>query len=410
MKGSPDPERNEIPMILKNADAHSRLARILDQPNAPFREGLVMAEIESILRAAKVPFFRDPAQNLVVGVASKAAYRKLLQTPSKEPVRMMIAHLDHPGFHGVEWQSASGDPSGRDLLTFKWHGGSPTAHLEGAKVWLADSEGFVGEGRVEKATLIPSGRALESGSIRIKDLRRAGRAAAIYGGFAFRENYWVEGDRLYTKCADDLIGAFAIVETAIARQRSRAKSPFIGLLTRAEEVGFIGAIAHFELGWWKTKKRPVIAVSLETSRALPGAEIGRGPIVRLGDRKSVFHSAYTQVFSDLAARILPGRHQRRIMDGGSCEGTAATAYGIPTIAVSVPLGNYHNQSFEGGSDAAPSNGPAPEFVSVADLEDLLTLTQSVMTPKLGWDRAYDATLKSFRASLKKYGALMRTGP
>src|SRR5262249_14112773 len=144
--------------------------------------------------------------------------------------------------------------------------------------------------------------------------------------------------------------------------KSKKKQPFIGLLTRAEEVGFIGAIGHFELGWVQKALRPVICVSLETSRALPGAEIGKGPVVRLGDRTTVFDSSSLKIFSDLAAKTLPDKHQKRVMDGGTCEATAATVYGLPCVGISIPLGNYHNQSFEGGPDSAGPLGPAPEFV------------------------------------------------
>lgn len=383
--------------------SRARLDKILSQPSSPFREICVITAAEEILRAEKIPHFRDPANNIIVGVKSKVEYRKLLQTKSNEPVRIFIAHLDHPGFHGAKWTSA-------EHLEFKWHGGSPTAHLLGSKVWLADSDGFMGEGRVEKADLIPSGRAIEKGVIHVKDLRRQAKATNVFGGFAFRDTHWIDGDHLYTKAADDLVGAFAIIETAISLKAAKNKSPFIGLLTRAEEVGFIGTIAHLELGWWKGAKRPLLAVSLETSRALPGAEIGKGPVVRLGDKKSIFSSGATQVFSDIAAKVLPGRHQRRIMDGGTCEGTAATAYGIPTIAMSVPLGNYHNQSFEGGPDAAPSQGPAPEFVSLSDLEGMCKLTQAVMAPKLNWATPYTASLLEFKKDLKKYEKLMKSGP
>lgn len=41
--------------------------------------------------------------------------------------------------------------------------------------------------------------------------------------------------------------------------------------------------------------------------------------------------------TELADKVLPKQYQRRIMDGGSCEGSAATAYGFPTIALAVPL-------------------------------------------------------------------------
>jgi putative aminopeptidase FrvX len=382
---------------------HFRLAKILGQPTAPFREGHVLAMVESILDEEKIPHFRDPAQNIVVGVKSKAEYLKLIKTKSTEPVRIFIAHTDHPGFHGSEWLTA-------DRLAFKWHGGSPTAHLEGGKVWLADSEGFVGEGRVEKAVMLGSGRAIDSGVIHVKDLRRQTKATDLFGGFGFRDTHWREGDLLYSKAADDLIGVYAILETAIALKKSKKKAPFNGLLTRAEEVGFIGTIAHLELGWWKNAKRKLLAVSLETSRTMPGADIGKGPVVRLGDRKSIFDSGATQVFSDLAARVLAGKHQRRLMDGGTCEGTAATAYGIPTIAISVPLGNYHNQSFEGGPDAAPSNGPAPEFVSISDIEGMCALTRAVMEPKLAWDKPFFASVAAFKKSLKTYAKLLRSGP
>jgi hypothetical protein len=36
-----------------------------------------------------------------------------------------------------------------------------------------------------------------------------------------------------------------------------------------------------------------------------------------------------------------------IMDGGACEGTVATVYGVPTIALAVPLGNDRNQRLQG---------------------------------------------------------------
>ena len=47
---------------------------------------------------------------------------------------------------------------------------------------------------------------------------------------------------------------------------------FIGLLTRAEEVGFIGAIAHFDLGWLTRAGRPIICVNLENFRTSRGAD------------------------------------------------------------------------------------------------------------------------------------------
>jgi endoglucanase len=167
--------------------------------------------------------------------------------------------------------------------------------------------------------------------------------------------------------------------------RRKTRPPFLGLLTRAEEVGFVGAIEHFELGWLRQARRPVVCVSLEASRTLPGAEVGKGPIVRLGDRRTPFDPAHSQLLTELAEQVLPKLHQRRIMDGGSCEGSAATAYGFQTIAMAVPLGNYHNQGLEGGPDCRGHLGPAPEFVHLADIEGQRLLCEALMRKGLAWE-------------------------
>src|SRR4029077_11155629 len=128
----------------------------------------------------------------------------------------------------------------------------------------------------------------------------------------------------------------------------------------------------------------------------PGADIGKGPVVRLGDRTTTFDSGALRVFSEVARNVLGERHKRRIMDGGSCEATAATAYGLPCVGISVPLGNYHNQSFEGGPDAAGPLGPAPEFVHMQDVAGLLTLCRGLLTPKLSWEKPWASKLKEFK--------------
>ena len=106
--------------------------------------------------------------------------------------------------------------------------------------------------------------------------------------------------------------------------------------------------------------------------------------MRLGDLRTPFHAGYSQVLTELAEQVLPQQHQRRLMDGGSCEGSAATAYGLPTIALAVPLGNYHNQGLEGGPDCRGHLGPAPEFVDLNDVEGQRKLCLALMQAKLPW--------------------------
>ncbi|MBI5782126.1 MAG: hypothetical protein HZA69_00115 [Gammaproteobacteria bacterium] len=379
------------------------LTELLKQPTAPFREDRVIAAVTRILSMARVPFFRDPIGNVVVGCDSRADYRRRVLEKSREPLRVFVAHMDHPGFHGVRWISDS-------RLAVKWHGGSPARHLAGSRVWLATAEGYWAEGRLGRVQLLKSKHAMHTAEVQVAGAMKIPRPKAntLYGSFKFRAPVWRAGKRIYTKAADDLVGVFAVIGTALDLYGSRGKKapPFLGLLTRAEEVGFIGAIGHLELGWLTGARRPVVCVSLETSRTLPGAVVGRGPVIRLGDRRTTFDPDYLKVLSEVAAKALPKKHQRRIMDGGTCEATAATAYGLPAIGISVPLGNYHNEGFEGGPDCRAARGPAPEFVHLDDIEGLLKLCRALMQNGLPWDKPWETQRRLMHRRLRKYCQLL----
>ncbi len=378
---------------MNRADLH-RLTTLLACPTAPFSEQAVAAVVGAWLARAKVPFFRDPAGNLIVGVSSRAEYLRLIRRHQQEPVRLFIAHMDHPGFHGRRWLADK-------RLEIEWHGGSPVKRLAGAPVWLAMGDCYVAQGRLANIRLGAKRHALHRAEVVIGESSWCERPAAeaLFGAFRFRAPAWKTGKRLNTKAADDLVGVFAAVHTAIKLFATKRRAPFLGLLTRAEEVGFVGAVNHFELGWLDTARRPVVCVSLETSRALPGALIGKGPVVRLGDRRTVFEPGALHVLIELAQRALPGKHQRRIMDGGTCEATAATAWGYPAIGLSVPLGNYHNIDDETGA-------PAPEHVHLDDVEGMLRLCQALMRPGLAWPDPWKQQrrrlLKNRRRYLKKF--------
>ncbi len=374
------------------------LKDILSQPTAPFREVHVLRCVTTHLQHAGVPCFEDPAGNLIVGVGSRAAYRRLLRERSEQPVRLFIAHMDHPGFHGVRWLDEK-------RLAVKWLGGSPVKHVAGAEVWLSDGERVLGEGRLRKVKLLKQGWAMDSAVVQFNsELARHLPARQLFGGLQFRSPYWRSGKRIYARAVDDLAGVFAIVSTAIDlfKRGKASRPPFLGLLTRAEEVGFVGAVRHFDLGWLDERRRPLVCVSLEASRTRPGARIGKGPVVRLGDRRTTFDPGGLRLLSDLAERLLPDRHQRRIMDGGSCEATAATAWGIPTIGLTLPLGNYHNQGFDGGMDCPKAQGPAPEFVHGDDIGGLLRLCRGLMRPGLAWQAPWAGTQARLRKNTRRF--------
>lgn len=378
------------------------LRQLLSQPTAPFREHFVARFAGEFLDAHGVPWFTDPVGNIVVGVASRREYRQALVPSRAEPLRLFVAHMDHPGFHGVRWLSAR-------RLRVRWFGGSPVKHLAGTPVSLHTADGASASGVLRKVAIADHGRAIATADVVLSDdgfgAHRRPAARSVFGAFAFRAPIWTSRGHVYTKAADDLTGVYAILETARRLRRmpgGRKPTNFIGLLTRAEEVGFLGAIGHLQLGWLKRRARAVVLVSLEASRTLPGAVIGRGPVVRLGDRRTVFDPQALKVLSDVAQRALPQRHQRRIMDGGACEASAAIAWDLPAIGISIPLGNYHNQGFEGGPDCRHRGGPAPEFVSIDDIDGLLTLSQALLRDGLPWHDAWAAQRRRFDALFDRH--------
>jgi len=177
-----------------------------------------------------------------------------------------------------------------------------------------------------------------------------------FGAFAMWDlpAFELRDDRIHSRACDDLIGCAAIVTMFQELERAATECTCIGIFTRAEEVGFVGAI---ELAKSGAIPKTVTIISLETSKELPPAKMGDGPIIRVGDRTSIFDSdATATLVSTSAAAEIP--HQRCLMSGGTCEATAYQLYGYRCGALTVALGNYHN--------CGPRDRIDPEFVSADD--------------------------------------------
>jgi endoglucanase len=160
------------------------------------------------------------------------------------------------------------------------------------------------------------------------------------------------------RACDDLIGAAAVLATLIDLKRSRALVNIVGVLSRAEEVGFRGALA---LAASRKLSKNSLIISLETSRELPGVKMGKGVILRVGDRASVFDPAASRFLAEVATELTANAtfsFQRALMSGGTCEATAYQEFGFQCAAVCIALGNYHN--------CGESNRIEAEHVAVTD--------------------------------------------
>ena len=119
-----------------------------------------------------------------------------------------------------------------------------------------------------------------------------------------------------------------------------------------------------------------------------GAEIGRGPIVRVGDRLSIFDSGETaRVMAAAAANGIAV--QRCLLDGGACEASAYQLYGYRSVAASIALGNYHN--------CAPDGSIQCEYVSVDDYANMVRLCVALARGA----RKTSDPVKVLRATLEK---------
>ena len=149
----------------------------------------------------------------------------------------------------------------------------------------------------------------------------------------------------------------------LSRERGSCDAYF--LFTRAEEVGFVGAIAACRL---KTIPRKCYIVAMETSSELPHARMGDGPILRVGDRASAFTPEVTahchRIARELEASNASFQYQRKLMDGGTCESSAYCTLGYEATGLCVALGNYHNVN-------TTKKTLGPEYIDLTDFEHVV---------------------------------------
>ncbi len=314
-------------------------------PTASFVEDRVVTFIEQWVKQRKrLALSRDRHGNLLI--ANK--------TTSKLPRTVMVAHMDHPGFVAESMTEAR-------TLQCRFHGYVRPEFFVGTRVRFFDRDDEItgtvtdvraeANGRPAGATVRVS-KPVATGSIGMWDV----------GGPR------VKGGKFHCRVCDDLAGcasALAAIDLLLAK---KSKAPFALLLTRAEEEAFIGAIAAVKNR--QLLKKTDRIVSIETSAEQPYAQQGNGVILRVGDRTSIFHSAYTSFLNTQAEQLAKldktFKHQRALMPGGTCEATVFDAHHFTAAAVCVPLGNYHNMNAASGKIQA-------EYVDLKDWTNMVNL-------------------------------------
>jgi putative aminopeptidase FrvX len=303
-------------------------------PTAAGCEDFVRAYLEKALHGLPhVRVRQDEFGNLIARYRHKARGRESIR---------LVAHMDHPAF-----VVQAGE------LHFR--GGVEERYFLGEKVvFHGTTERDLGEAVIIGTDFSPGVK-----RVRLNGPIPRGAAFAVWDLPAARCT-----KRLFVSPACDDLAQVATVLALLQRlAQEEAPASVEALFTRAEEIGFYGTLAALK---GREPLEPMPTLSLETSSARGYARLDDGPIVRVGDRLSIFDSRVTHwletAFRDLHARHPATAWQRLLMGGGACEATVFHRAGFPTGALCVAMQNYHNMG--------PGDALRCESISLRDWQGL----------------------------------------
>ncbi|PKB64952.1 MAG: hypothetical protein BZY80_01155 [SAR202 cluster bacterium Io17-Chloro-G2] len=330
-------------MAIQPEVALNILERLGQQPAVAFHEHGVARAIHEILAESGISPAIDGFGNIIAKVPGS--------DPAATPIAL-VAHMDHPGFEAVA--------SDGDLVVASALGGIPAgAFAEGVPVQIVLEDGWRLRGTV-------AGRHGEESQRQVLISLDQPQSLDFPRPVVFDlTSFQIDGDFIHMRAADDLAGCASILAAlaslaalTVLRDTNPELQPagdVYGVFTRAEEVGLVGARLMAAAG---TLPANTLVVSAESSRTLPGAEMGKGPVIRVGDAGLTFNAdaeaALIKAKEILQERPEGFKSQRQLMSGGVCEASAFALHGYKTTGLAFPLGNYHN--------GAPGDAIGAEYI------------------------------------------------
>jgi putative aminopeptidase FrvX len=332
------------------------LGEMTNLPTASGLEREVAAWVKRwVGRRPDLRLTEDSGGNLIIDI----------EGPKAEAPVLAVAHMDHPAFVITSVTDRE--------VTFEFRGGVRPEYFEGATVDFVT--GPARSGRIVSYDAEQRRGAISVSGSQVPEPGDIARWRVVSSR--------LRPGRFMAPACDDLAGCAAAL-AALDKARRRPELGHFGvLLTRAEEMGFVGAL-HAASN--RTIPADARILSIETSRASADAPIGHGPVIRVGDAATVFDHDLTNRISRLVAQT-GLRHQRKLMSGGTCEATAFGVHGYRATGLCLPLGNYHNM---GNLDEVEAGiGPAHPMLEEVSLDDFHGLIELLLVAAHGVDGDWD---------------------
>lgn len=380
---------NHVPTFSGDrTDPAEVLAWLGTVPTAAYHEDGIAACVFAFAAEIGLAVESDPDGNLQVW------HRDAGEDVSRRPIAVS-AHMDHPALEVTGVAPLRGRLLGSIraesfadgvAVRFFWRGEAGWVEADGA---VTAATPLDGDADARVALALTSAEEVPVGA---------------FGTFDFGPVRLDAHGRIHMTACDDLAGCAITLAWLAQCVRDGVRADSGGVFTRAEEVGLVGAAA---LASRRGLPEDALVVSIEASRELPGATLGDGPVIRVGDAATTFHPAGDAFFraarDAMRQRDPDAKVQRQLMSGGVCEGTTYTAAGYVTGAVCVPLGNYHNQRPEGGLGA--------EYVHVDDLRgcaNLLRATSGLIAAGFDWPKDDPLSQRYLARPAAQFERLRRT--
>ncbi len=362
------------------------LETLCKQPATSYFEDNVSREVERMLADAAIPWEQDEYGNIIARLT-----RRDDSEPMPRPVAL-VAHMDHPGFEVLEVNG--------QRLTLQMLGRvSDVIYEQQVDLVVHCNDGSSCAARTTGQDGDMETRILYADLAEQNELPLPAFAVFDLVDCEFRNN------TVFARALDDLAGCAAtlsVMETLVAENEP---VDVIGVFTRAEENGLIGARL---LAANASLPKETLVVSIESSRTLPGAEQGKGPVIRVGDALSTFSQSAEEILQTarvaLQRREPPIPVQRQLMSGGVCEASAFIAHGYESTGVAFPLAHYHNGFGEDSIQA--ENIAISDFLGGVAL--LLEATRSMRTSQQQASGGAQSLYERLRAAPEEEGNRLRS--